>query len=302
MNDFPWKGTRLRIHPLFWLVIAFSVWTGRFVEVLTWFVLVVIHELGHVTAAVSFGWRIGEVTLLPFGGVANTEEWGTVPSREELAVALAGPFHHVIMVAVSWIFYSGGLWSREWTEYFIQCNLWLAGFNLLPVWPLDGGRILLAILGWGMPYRLAISVVYGTGFLLSAVLLLIALLSGESVHLSLAVIALFLLGSNIGGYRKRSIQFMRFLLHRHAFGVPGSARPHELFLCGTDSLKKVVHAFYKERYHMIRVKDRSGKEIGLIPEEKVLDAYFLGGRPGDFHGRIPNGKKRTGTDGTNRRS
>lgn len=139
LNDlFPWKGLRFRIHGLFWFVIFSSVVTGHFIEVTTLFVLVFIHELGHITVARSFGWRMTEIELLPFGGVARTDEWGTVPAREEIAVALAGPFHNVMMVLFGYLFCAWGWWSQAWMEYFIQGNALMAGFNpsstLSPGW------------------------------------------------------------------------------------------------------------------------------------------------------------------------
>lgn len=96
----------VRIHPLFWLIVCSAVWTGYFIEIITLFVLVLIHELGHAAAAGAFGWRVDSIELLPFGGVVKTDEWGTVPSREEMTVALAGPFQHILMILIS-LFSSG---------------------------------------------------------------------------------------------------------------------------------------------------------------------------------------------------
>ena len=74
--------------------------TGYFLEAITLFGIVLIHELGHLTAAKGFGWRVQEVQLLPFGGVLIVDELGTTSTREELIVALAGPLQHVWMILV----------------------------------------------------------------------------------------------------------------------------------------------------------------------------------------------------------
>ena len=127
MSSLPWQGIRIRIHFLFWVSILWSVLTGRFIEIVALFVLVIIHELGHLTAAWSHGWRVTALELLPFGGVARTDEWGTVPAREEIVVALAGPFHNVMMVLAGFLFYFFGLWTEEWTAFFVKGNAMLAG-------------------------------------------------------------------------------------------------------------------------------------------------------------------------------
>jgi len=89
--DWPFRSVRFRVHPCFWLVVVPTVWSGYFLEVVTLFGLILIHELGHVSVARHFGWRMTEIELLPFGGVAKTDEWGTVPAKEEMLVAIAGP-------------------------------------------------------------------------------------------------------------------------------------------------------------------------------------------------------------------
>jgi stage IV sporulation protein FB len=295
LSEAPWSGLRVRVHPLFWLMIAMSVWTGQFVEILTWFVLVVIHELGHVTAAWSFGWRLRSITLLPFGGVAQTDEWGTVPAREELAVALAGPFHHVIMVIVSFAFAGLGFWSEDWTAYFIHGNLMIACFNLLPVYPLDGGRIMQALLSFILPYRLAISAALWAGLVFSLGLLLFSplVLSGGAM-IQLAAVAAFMAWSNLMALKERHVQYLRFLLHRLDRGAPESAPVRELRLRGRVSLKKAVHSLCKERYHVVKVEDSDGRLLGEIPEEKLLEAFFRRGWA-ERMGQWPAGNHKTGS-------
>jgi stage IV sporulation protein FB len=265
----------VRIHPLFWLVVCSAVWTGHFLEIITLFVLVIIHEMGHVTAAWGYGWRIHSMELLPFGGVAKIEEWGTVPAREELVVALAGPFHHVLMVMMSFLFFLGGWWSREWMEYFIQGNLMLACFNLLPIYPLDGGRVLQSLLSYVLPYQLCINWTIWISFFLSALLAIASfLIPGNVVVLHLLLISIFLLISNFVAFKQRNYQYMRFLLQRRDIGVSHEASIHSLQVAEDEPLWKVMKKWYKEKYHVIQVVDQQGIVIGFLPEEKVLEKYF----------------------------
>ncbi|MDR6226407.1 M50 family metallopeptidase [Desmospora profundinema] len=270
----PWQGIRFRIHFLFGAVLLASVITGQFMEVITLFVLVLIHELGHVTAARSFGWRMKTIELLPFGGVAQTDEWGTVSAREEIAVALAGPFHNVIMILTGILFFRAGWWSEEWMLYFVQGNALMAGFNLLPLYPLDGGRILQALLSYRLPYRQAIQWTFHTGVAGAGLLLVYTWFVGER-EWNLTVIGLFLLQANWIAYRKREFQLMRFLLYRREHGVDPAAPILRVRVNRDEPLVRVFRRFRKEAYHVIEVKDSVGAWRAL-PEEALFQHYFDG--------------------------
>ena len=114
------------------------------------FATVVIHELSHSYVAKHYGIKIERIVLLPIGGVSEMEEIPDDPA-EELRIALAGPLSNLIIAAISYfililsknylsIVLAGALY------YFIIVNLLLGLFNLLPAFPMDGGRILRAFL------------------------------------------------------------------------------------------------------------------------------------------------------------
>ncbi len=148
-----WFGITFRFHPLFTLLLLLSVVTGYVVEMLTLFGIVLIHEMGHVAAAKSFGWDIREVQLLPFGGVAVVEEAAGTPAYQEAAVALAGPLQNVWMMLVGYMLMLLGIIPPVWGQYFIEANLLIALFNLMPVLPLDGGKVMQAVIGLWLPYQ-----------------------------------------------------------------------------------------------------------------------------------------------------
>ena len=122
---------------------------------------VVLHELGHALAARRFGVSTSDITLLPIGGVARLERMPEHP-KEELIIALAGPAVNVVIVAVLYVVFRvrfpangsdafdlvpGQFWSR-----ILQVNAVLAAFNMLPAFPMDGGRVLRALLAMRLPY------------------------------------------------------------------------------------------------------------------------------------------------------
>ncbi|GAB4064840.1 site-2 protease family protein [Ancylobacter sonchi] len=168
-------GTAVRIHVTFllflvWIWVAYyqrggsgAAWEGvAFVALL--FLCVLLHEFGHIFAARRYGVKTPEVTLWPFGGIARLERIPEKPS-EELVVALAGPAVNVV-IALVLILVLGGTTGVEHLENIDNpqigllaklagANIFLVVFNLIPAFPMDGGRVLRALLAMRMGHAQA---------------------------------------------------------------------------------------------------------------------------------------------------
>lgn len=123
------------------------------------FTSVVLHELGHALAARRYGIGTAHITLYPFGGVAAIERMPEEPDQE-MVIALAGPAVNFVLAAL-------GGWVWLGTEHglvlgFVITNIGMGLFNLLPAFPMDGGRVLRALLarrmGWMPASRLAVKI------------------------------------------------------------------------------------------------------------------------------------------------
>jgi Zn-dependent protease/CBS domain-containing protein len=129
--------------------------------ILLLFVFVVMHEYGHALTARKFGIKTRDITLYPIGGVARLERMPEKPI-EELWVALAGPAVNVVIAAVLFGYLlitrtfepltSLSISTGSLIERLMIVNLWLVGFNLIPAFPMDGGRVLRALLGLRLEY------------------------------------------------------------------------------------------------------------------------------------------------------
>lgn len=153
------------------------------------FVSVLAHELAHSIMAQKLGIKIEEITLWIFGGVSNLEEMPREPGRE-IKISIVGPGASLLLGV---LLYLGSLYITWDTLVFTliylgYINLFLAAFNLLPAFPMDGGRLLRALLATKMPYARATSVAarIGKGF---AVFMGI---SGIFLNPFLIVIAIFI--------------------------------------------------------------------------------------------------------------
>ena len=153
-------GIDLRVHATFLLLPAWvglrQILAGHGSDgvvtevgfVLALFACVVLHELGHALAARRYGIGTRDITLLPIGGVARLESIPTRPSQE-IVVALAGPVVNVVLAAAGFVMLSlAG--PEAWLQRLVIANISLVLFNLIPAFPMDGGRVLRALLAMRM--------------------------------------------------------------------------------------------------------------------------------------------------------
>ncbi len=170
--------------------------------VLAIFLCVVLHELGHALVARGYGVRTRDITLLPIGGVASLERIPEKPSQE-LAVAVAGPLVNVVIAALI-VLLTGLAWRESLVAllavdspsfhlgHFLASlaalNIWLVVFNLIPAFPMDGGRILRALLAMRLGRTRATRIAAAIGQGVAIVFALVGLFAKSPM---LILIALF---------------------------------------------------------------------------------------------------------------
>ncbi|WP_042354923.1 M50 family metallopeptidase [Bacillus rubiinfantis] len=262
----------IHIHPLLWLIVALSIVTAHFREVCVLIGIILIHELGHAAAASFFSWRIKKITLLPFGGVAEMEEHGNRPLREEAIVVLAGPLQHVWMVAAAYGLFVFNLLPVEYFGMFLQYNIMILLFNLIPVWPLDGGKLVFLLLSYKYSFTRAHQLMLLISLLTLACFAAVILVTAPS-HINVWVVIVYLLFSLYYEWKQRRFIFMRFLLERY-YGkksvldelVPIHANEH-------DYLIDVLEKFQRGCKHPIVIKTKENEKTTL-DENELLHAYF----------------------------
>lgn len=288
MNRWSWKvaevaGIGIFVHPTFLLLlgwVALTEWLGRrgaaatlsgvlFVTVL--FAIVVLHELGHALTAKRFGIRTRDITLLPIGGVARLERMPDDP-RQELLVALAGPaVNAVISIALFALLAASNNLAALAVQSFDQgsllgrlvwANVSLAVFNLLPAFPMDGGRVLRAFLALHMDYVRATQLAASIGQTLAFIFGFIGLFSNPF----LVLIALFVW---MGAGQEASAVVTRSILA----GLPVSRAMITQFqtVAPGDTLARAVEHVLAGFQHDFPVMD-NGRLAGVLTQNDLLAA------------------------------
>src|SRR5262245_39600301 len=204
-------GIPLRVHWTFWilpLIVMLTPPVGMPVPFLLLLVFaifgcVVLHELGHALAARFYGIRTRDITLYPIGGIASLQRISEKPV-EELVIAIAGPAVNVVIAtALATVMFLGselapasfaGSLLADFLRFLLGANVIMFLFNLIPAFPLDGGRVFRACLGFFMDHLRATRVAVYVGTPLTLVLTALAFFVWQQ-HLNpfLIVIAFFVI-------------------------------------------------------------------------------------------------------------
>ena len=279
-------GTEVRIHATFLLLLIFFASQGMsggrglagawdaVALVLAMFTCVLLHEFGHVQAAKLYGIRTPDITLLPIGGVARLERMPRKPS-EELVVAICGPLVNVVIAVVIALFLgvTGNFdmsfnitTEAQFLPTLMKWNVMMVVFNLIPAFPMDGGRVLRALLGmvvdYGRATRWAASV--GQGI---AMLVVLGMLINGSFQPFLMLIAVFIfIAAGQEAAMVTQQEATKDLLVRDAMLTQFQAlRP-------ADLLRDAVSHLLAGSQHDFPVLDEQGDVMGILSRKRLVSA------------------------------
>lgn len=236
------------------------------------FLCVLLHEFGHALAARLFGIPTPDITLLPIGGVARLQR---IPDQpwQELIVALAGPIVNVI-IAAALIFFLGQNFDLEgihqldnpeaaFLAKLASVNIWLVLFNLIPAFPMDGGRVLRALLATVMSYSSATNIAATIGQGLAVVFGLVGLFGNPL----LLLIAFFIF---LAARSEASLAEIKDL--SRGISVSDAMITHLVKLPENATLDDAVQALLRTSQHEFPVVAPDGHFVGLLTRDDLISA------------------------------
>jgi len=276
-------GTAVRIHLTFFLLLAWIAaihWSrggapaamDGVLFIVALFACVVLHEFGHIVAARRYGIRTPDVTLLPIGGVASLERMPEKPSQE-IVVALAGPAVNLV-IALVLMFVLGAHFDLSQMAQLEQAQSSLVGriaaanvmlfvFNLIPAFPMDGGRVLRALLTIGMGYTRATRVAASIGQGLAVLFAFLGLMGNPL--LVLIAVFIFVAASGEAGY-VQARDYARGYLASHAMITAYQA------LGPTATADDAAALLLRTTQQEFPVVDGGGILRGVVTREALIQA------------------------------
>ena len=277
-------GSDIRIHLTFLLLLA---WIGivhwqqggaaaaldGIVFVIAVFACVTLHELGHALAARRYGIRTPDITLLPIGGVARLERMPEDPGQE-IVIAVAGPLVNVVIAAVL-IVYLGSIPDFDpvttlqdpaygFVARVAAVNVLLVLFNLIPAFPMDGGRVFRAVLSYVMPRVRATQIAARVGQGAAFVFAFIGLVGGNPILVLIAVFIYLAAAAEAEGTGMLEMA-------RRLRGSDAMVSAFET-LGVNATLDDAADALLRTTQHEFPVVDGSGKLRGMLTRDVLFAA------------------------------
>ena len=288
---FRFRGIRVFVH---WTFLILPAWIayggfseGHSVEqilghiglVLIVFFCVVLHEFGHALTAQRFGIATRDITLLPIGGVASLERMPEEP-RQEFLITVAGPLVNLVIAGLGFlvivamglsVFLSDAVLGADtWTEvlsFIVGANLLLFLFNLIPAFPMDGGRIFRSLLSMRLPREKATRIAAGLGRVLAIGFAVYGLMNGQPFLALIGVFIFFAAGAEARNVRQQTmLRGIRVheVMRTRFWALPGEATVQqavEELLAGGDKVLLVMD---------------DGRYKGILQRDDLMQAVTAG--------------------------
>lgn len=267
-------SVKFGVHPLTLIIGVFYALTGRTVEFIIYTLSAVAHELGHSLVAGRLGYQLNKITLMPFGAIVSGNIDG-LKCKDQIKIALAGPLVNLVcglfFVALWWIVPE----LYAYTDVVAFANLSLFTVNLLPIMPLDGGRVLYSMLSikWGKDRVYLVCRVIGiimTGCLLAG----FVVTAFGTPNFSLLLFAVFCMVGTFSGEGRKN----KYVKVYSAIDMGGLKRGMEVKRHAVDksvTLKSIIKMLDSEKLNEIAVYD-GYNQVAMLSQDKINNILIKG--------------------------
>ena len=194
---------KIYFHPIFLISTLIFISIGEFRFICYFMLIIIVHELGHIIVSLIFKWNIEKVIILPFGGLTKFNEIINRPLKEEFFIAISG----IVFQMIFFVLIKGKISYK----YFNIINYFILLFNLMPIYPLDGSKILNVLFNKLFSFKNSLIITS----IVSYIFIIIFLLLFINVNKLVLLVFSFLLIEVNKLYREKDFIFNKFLLERY---------------------------------------------------------------------------------------
>lgn len=256
---------KIKIHPAFWIFAFIMVLQDNYITLLATLLCVAIHEWAHSKVAYNEGYYLDTLNLMPFGAMLSGND--NFSQKEGVKIAFAGPLVNfltcIMLLALWWVMPP----AYNYTKVIFDASVSLGFFNLLPIFPLDGARILIAI---SNNKHKSIKILKNLGIVVSSFLGILFLASFfYKANLSLGIIAATIYISSIGGSENESYKhiYESCFLHKK-IDVP--IEKQTIIVHQNLKLVRLIKQLKPNKDICFEVVDDSYKTICILTEKDLL--------------------------------
>ena len=246
---------KIEFHQTYLIIAISFILTGYFSNLIIFTSIIIFHEIGHYLVAKINGLKPVKIIIYPFGGVTIIDNLINTKITKELLIATSGIIFQSIYYSIILFLYHHNLIRDYIFDIFTNYHYSILFFNLLPIHPLDGSKILTLLLSKYLPYKLVnklnivISIITG---------ITILLINYYKFNYTTILLVTILVDSLIKYYKNLNYLFNKFLLERYLYKIK---------LNKTKTITKIDN-MYKEKYHIIKENNQ------YLTEKQYLSSHF----------------------------
>lgn len=259
--------------------LAFIYINGYIFEFTILFFILLIHETGHLITALINDVKIKELNIFPLGAIIKFQYPLGIDPIKEIVISLAGPVANLILLIFSWILLNFHP-SSDLINMFMEINFLLFAINILPILPLDGGRVIRGILYMQGGLKFSLKYISYIGKITLTLLFLIGLFFTKDIFevIVLGFLVLYLLKA-AKDEKEMAVFILTQSITRKKINLKNNRimKAHFLIALQNAKLKSVLDIILPHRYNIIFIIDKNGKFLGRITEESFFNGIIKHG-------------------------
>ena len=254
-------------------LLILALFSGYLFEGLIVVLIILFHELAHLFVASLYGIKATEIELFPFGGVAKLEGIIGPDPKEEIYICLVGPLLNLILL-LTFFFLRNIFFEVYVFDLLFKINFFMFSFNILPIFPLDGGKILRAILSYFLGFKKATIIMTRITYVISTIIIIAGLIKSfySYNNLYIVTLAIFTMMAARNERKMAAFIFIRNITFKKNGFTKRKIIKTQLLVClKSITGKEILDCFLPNKYHIIIVIDERGDVKGTITEYELIN-------------------------------